>query len=246
MAIVTDIKLLKNRRTKIIATLGPASDSPEVIKQLIEAGANVFRLNMSHGEHASHENTYKLVRSIAEELGKPIALLADLCGPKIRTGRFKDGQITLVNGTPVTVTTRDVLGEPGLIPSQYEALADDVEPGNRILLNDGNLELSVENVDGTEITCQVVYGGILKNNKGINLPGVNVSAPSLTEKDREDAQFALKLGVDFLALSFVRRAADINDLKSIVREAGANTNIIAKIEKPEALEEADGILDAAD
>ncbi len=246
MAIVTDIKLLKNRRTKIIATLGPASDSPEVIKQLIEAGANVFRLNMSHGEHASHENTYKLVRNIAEELGKPIAVLADLCGPKIRTGRFKNGQITLVNGTPVTVTTRDVLGEPGLIPSQYEALADDVEPGNRILLNDGNLELSVENVDGTEISCQVVYGGILKNNKGINLPGVNVSAPSLTEKDREDAQFALKLGVDFLALSFVRRAADINDLRSIVREAGANTNIIAKIEKPEALEEADAILDAAD
>ncbi|MCK5432027.1 MAG: pyruvate kinase, partial [Gammaproteobacteria bacterium] len=123
MAIVTDIKLLKNRRTKIIATLGPASDSPEVIKQLIEAGANVFRLNMSHGEHASHENTYKLVRNIAEELGKPVAVLADLCGPKIRTGRFKNGQITLVNGTPVTVTTRDVLGEPGLIPSQYEALA---------------------------------------------------------------------------------------------------------------------------
>ena len=246
MSIVTDIKLLKNRRTKIIATLGPASDSPEVIKQLIEAGANVFRLNMSHGEHASHENSYKLVRSISEELGKPIAVLADLCGPKIRTGRFKDGQITLVNGTPVTVTIRDVLGEPGLIPSQYKALADDVEPGNRILLNDGNLELSVENVDGTEISCQVVYGGILKNNKGINLPGVNVSAPSLTEKDREDAQFALKLGVDFLALSFVRRAADINDLKLIVREAGADTNIIAKIEKPEALEEADGILDAAD
>jgi pyruvate kinase len=246
MAIVTDIKLLKNRRTKIIATLGPASDSPKVIKQLIEAGANVFRLNMSHGEHATHKKTYNLVRNIADDLGKPIAVLADLCGPKIRTGRFKNGQIKLVNDTAVTVTTRDVLGESGLIPSQYEALADDVEPGNRILLNDGNLELSVESVEGTEISCQVVYGGILKNNKGINLPGVNVSAPSLTDKDREDAQFALKLGVDFLALSFVRQAADINDLRSIVREAGANTNIIAKIEKPEALEEADAILDAAD
>ena len=246
MSIVTDIKLLKNRRTKILATLGPASDSAEVIRKLIEAGANVFRLNMSHGEHASHENTYKLVRSIADDLGKPIAVLADLCGPKIRTGRFKDGQITLVDGEPVTVTTRDVEGEPGLIPSQYEALADDVKAGSRILINDGNLELKVEGVDGTEISCTIVYGGVLKNNKGINLPGVNVSAPSLTDKDRDDAQFALGLGVDFMALSFVRCAADINDLKLIVSEAGANTNIIAKIEKPEALEDINGILDAAD
>ena len=246
MTIVTDIKLLKNRRTKIIATLGTASDSPEIIKELIETGANVFRLNMSHGEHASHENTYKLVRNIADELGKPIAILADLCGPKIRTGRFKDGQITLEVGATVTVTTRDVEGEPGLIPSQYQALANDINPGNRILLNDGNLELKVEGVDGTEISCTVVYGGILKNNKGINLPGVNVSAPSLTDKDREDAQFALKLGVDFMALSFVRRAADINDLRSIIKKAGASTDIIAKIEKPEALEDVHGILDAAD
>jgi len=246
MSIITDIKLLKNRRTKILATLGPASDSADIIKQLIKAGANVFRLNMSHGEHAAHANTYKLVRSIADDLGKPIAILADLCGPKIRTGRFKDGQITLTNGEAVTVTTRDVEGEPGLIPSQYEALADDVKAGSRILINDGNLELKVEGVDGTEISCTIVYGGILKNNKGINLPGVNVSAPSLTDKDRDDAQFALGLGVDFLALSFVRCAADINDLKLIVSEAGANTNIIAKIEKPEALEDINGILDAAD
>ncbi len=246
MSIITDIKLLKNRRTKILATLGPASDSADIIKQLIKAGANVFRLNMSHGEHAAHANTYKLVRSIADDLGKPIAILADLCGPKIRTGRFKDGQITLTNGEAVTVTTRDVEGEAGLIPSQYEALAEDVTPGDRILLNDGNLELNVDIIDGTEISCTVVYGGILKNNKGINLPGVNVSAPSLTDKDRDDAQFALGLGVDFLALSFVRCAADINDLKLIVSEAGANTNIIAKIEKPEALEDINGILDAAD
>ena len=217
MTIVTDIKLLKNRRTKIIATLGPASDSPEVIKQLMETGVNVFRLNMSHGERASHKNTYKLVRSIADELGKPIAILADLCGPKIRTGRFKDGQITLEVGATVTVTTRDVEGEPGLIPCQYQALANDVKTGNRILLNDGNLELSVKSIDQTEISCSVVYGGILKNNKGINLPGVNVSAPSLTDKDRDDAQFVLRLGVDFLALSYVRSAADINDLRSIIK-----------------------------
>lgn len=246
MAIVTDIKLLKNRRTKILATLGPASDSPEIIKQLIETGANVFRLNMSHGEHTAHEKTYNLVRNIADELNKPIAILADLCGPKIRTGRFKDGQIILENGATVTVTTRDIEGEAGLIPSQYEALANDVKPGNRILLNDGNLELSVHSIDGTEISCTVVYGGVLKNNKGINLPGANVSAPSLTDKDRKDAQFALGLGVDFIALSFVRCAKDINDLRTVITKAGANTNIIAKIEKPEALEDADGILDAAD
>lgn len=246
MTIITDIKLLKNRRTKIIATLGPASDTPEVIKKLIKAGTNVFRLNMSHGDHATHENTYNLIRSIADELGKQIAILADLCGPKIRTGKFKDGQITLINGSTVTVTTRDVLGETGLIPSQYKALAEDVNAGDRILLNDGNLELRVESVEGTEISCRVVYGGILKNNKGINLPGVNVSAPSLTDKDREDANFALKLGVDFLALSFVRRSADITDLRTIITETGASTNIIAKIEKPEALEDIDGILDAAD
>ncbi len=246
MGIVTDIKLLKNRRTKILATLGPASDSPEVIKQLIEAGANVFRLNMPHGEYASHENAYNLVRSIADELGKPVAVLVDLCGPKIRTGRFKGGQITLINGEPVTVTTRDVEGKPSLIPSKHKALADDVEIGSRILINDGNIELKVKSVDGTEISCIVVYGGILKNNKGINLPGVNISAPSLTDNDRNDAQFALGLGVDFMALSFVRCADDINDLKLIISEAGAKTNIIAKIEKPEALDDIDGILNAAD
>ena len=246
MGITTNIKLLKNRRTKILATLGPASDSAKVIRRLIETGANVFRLNMSHGNHASHENSYNLVRNIADELGKPIGILVDLCGPKIRTGKFKDGQITVVNGDPVIVTSRDVEGEPGLIPSQYKALIDDVKPGDRILLDDGNLELRVERIDSTEISCTVIHGGVLKNNKGINLPGVNVSAPSLTDKDREDAQFALRLGVDFLALSFVRCVEDINDLKAIVYEAGAKTNIIAKIEKPEALGDIDGILDAAD
>lgn len=246
MSIVTDIRLLKNRRTKILATLGSASDTPEIIRKLIETGVNIFRLNMSHGEHATHKNIYKLVRSIADELDKPIAVLADLCGPKIRTGRFKDGQITLINGESVIMTTRDVEGEPGLIPSQYKALADDVKIGSRILINDGNLELKVERIEGSEIFCIVIYGGILKNNKGINLPNINVSIPSLTDKDRDDAQFALGLGVDFMALSFVRCAADIHDLKLIVSDAGANTNIIAKIEKPEALNDIDGILDVAD
>ncbi|MEX2354079.1 MAG: pyruvate kinase [Gammaproteobacteria bacterium] len=246
MAIVTQIDLLKKRRTKIVATLGPASATPEMIKQLILAGANVFRLNMSHGDHDSHRKTYAHIRALSEEMKLPIGILADLCGPKIRTGKFRDGEILLTSGTEVTVTTRDVEGEPGLIPSQYTALNTDVTPGNRILLNDGLMELRVISIKATEILCQVIHGGILKNHKGINLPGVNVSAPSLTEKDRKDAAFALELGVDFLALSFVRRAADIGDLRKIIHDSGNSTSIIAKIEKPEALADIEQIVDAAD
>src|SRR5262249_49768070 len=144
----------------------------------------------------------------------------DLCGPKIRVGQFHGGRIDLATGARVTVTTRDVLGEPGLIPSQYEALADDVRPGDRILIDDGNLELRVQAVAGTEVACTVVHGGVLKDRKGMNLPGVNVSAPALTDKDRDDARFALELGVDFLALSFVRRATDIEELRTLLADAG--------------------------
>jgi pyruvate kinase len=172
--------------------------------------------------------------------------LADLCGPKIRTGKFKKGSIELKNNSTVIVTTRDVEGKPGLIPSQYAALADDVEPGDRILLADGNFEMEVDSIDGTEITCTVIYGGTLGNHKGINLPGVKVSAPSLTDKDKEDAKLALELGVDFMALSFVRSANDIHDLRELIKSYNSDARIIAKIEKPEALDEASAILDAAD
>ena len=246
MSIDTKIHLLKNRRTKIVATLGPATKEPGMIRKLIRTGVNVFRLNMSHGDHASHRTTYNHIRTIADELKVPVAILADLCGPKIRTGKFRDGQIELITDTKITVTTRDVIGEPGLVPSQYIALAEDVKPGNRILLNDGALELSVDSVAETEITCTVIHGGILKNHKGINLPGVNVSAPSLTEKDRVDAGFVLDLGVDFVALSFVRTADDISKLKSLIKKSGKDVAVIAKIEKPEALQNASAILDVAD
>jgi len=246
MAIVTQINLLKKRRTKIVATIGPASATPETIQQLVDAGVNVFRLNMSHGDHEFHRKSYNHIRAIATASSLPVAVLADLCGPKIRTGKFKNGEVLLQSGTRVTVTTRDIEGGPGLIPSQYAALASDVRTGNRILLNDGLLELKVLSVDQTEILCEVVHGGVLKNHKGINLPGVNVSAPSLTDKDRKDAQFALDLGVDFLALSFVRRADDIRDLRIIIQESGRNTSIVAKIEKPEALQDIDQIVEAAD
>lgn len=246
MSIDTKIHLLKKRRTKIVATLGPSTKEPAMIRKLIQTGVNVFRLNMSHGDHDFHRTTYNHIRTIADELKLPIAILADLCGPKIRTGNFRDGQIELINNSKITVTTRDVIGEPGLVPSQYAALAEDVKPGDRILLNDGALELSVDSVKGTEITCTVIHGGILKNHKGINLPGVNVSAPSMTEKDRVDAEFVLDLGVDFIALSFVRTADDVSELKSIIKKSGKDVAVIAKIEKPEALQNASAILDVAD
>jgi pyruvate kinase len=246
LGITTNIDLLKHRRTKIVATLGPASSSPETIRQLIQAGADVIRLNMSHGDHATHQRTYNEVRRVAEALERHVAIFADLCGPKIRVGKFEGDSIDLVSGETVTVTTRDVLGKPGIIASQYEALAGDVQPGSRIMLNDGALELRVLAIAGSEIECQVVHGGPLRNHKGMNLPGVNVSAPSLTAKDCEDARFALALGVDYLALSFVRNANDVQSLRSLIESCGADAGIIAKIERPEALHNATSIIEAAD
>ncbi len=189
---------------------------------------------------------YERVRTAAEKLGKPVAILGDLCGPKIRVGKFPDGGIELVEGDVITVTTRDVEGAPGLVPSQYVQLHQDVGPGNSLLLDDGNLELAVTAVEGTEISCKVIHGGRLKDHKGINLPGINVSAPSLTEKDKADATFALELGVDYLALSFVRKAADVDDLRRLMQNTGKSALIISKIEKPEALEAIDSILAASD
>lgn len=238
------LELLKRRRTKIVATLGPASAAR--VEQLIRAGVNVFRLNMSHGDWDTHRAAFTEIRAAASRVGEPVAVLADLCGPKIRVGRFAQGAIELHSGQGVTVTTRDVVGGPDLIPSQYPELAEDLRPGDRILLDDGLLELRVDAVAGTEITCTVFHGGTLRERKGMNLPGVAVSAPALTDKDKEDARFALDLGVDFLALSFVRRAADVVALKTLIAEAGHSAHIIAKIEKPEAVEAIDEILEVAD
>jgi len=246
MGIDTAIKLLIYRRTKIVATLGPSSNEAGTIERLITAGADVFRLNMSHGSHDDHRETYQRIRAVAGKLKKPIAVLADLSGPKIRIGTFPRGEIELTEGDLITVTTREVEGSPGLIPSQYRALADDVKIGDRILLDDGNFELSVKSVDRTEIACQVVNGGLLRDHKGMNLPGVDISAPSLTEKDRVDACFALDLGVDFLALSFVRRGSDIEALRALISGTDSCAAIVAKIEKPEALDNINDILNASD
>jgi len=246
MAVETDLTLLKRRRTRIVATIGPASREPAVLRQLLQAGVDVVRLNFSHGSHDDHRATYQAVREAAKEAGRPVAVLADLCGPKIRVGLFPGGPITLVEGGEVTVTTRQVPGTSELICSQYEALAGDVVTGDRILLDDGALELKVLAVAGTEIRARVVVGGVLKDKKGMNLPGVKVSAPALTEKDRTDAAFALSLGVDWIALSFVQKAADVHELRALIDAAGGRASIIAKIEKPEALADIDGIMHAAD
>lgn len=237
---------LKRRRTKIVATVGPASRDPEVLQSLLTAGVDVFRLNMSHGERDEHGQDFVELRRLTELENTPVAILVDLAGPKIRVGRFPGGQIELIAGLPVTVTTRKTTGNQGLIPSQYPDLAKDVRPGARLLLDDGNIELRVENIFQTEITCTVINGGILRDRKGINLPDVPLSAPPLTEKDRDDARFAMELGADYLVQSFVRKAEDIEELRDLIRSQGQNTRIIAKIEKPEALQALDAIMDAAD
>jgi pyruvate kinase len=237
-------ELLKRRRTKIVATLGPASNSEAGIERLIQAGVDVFRLNLSHGCQDDHRQACERVRAAAARLQRPVAVLADLCGPKLRVGQFAEGAVQLTTGSQVVVTTRPVVGAPGLIPSDYAELAHDVRSGNSILLDDGVLELVVDAVEGTELACTVVHGGVLKNRKGMNLPGVDVSAPSLTDKDRADARFVLGLGVDFVALSFVRGPADLAELKAIM--AGHPAHVIAKIEKPEAVDAIDEILDACD
>ncbi len=242
----SDRSLLKIRRTKIVATLGPASDQPEVLEKLIDAGVDVFRLNMSHGTQEGHAAVYQRVRAAAEKSGRPIAVLADLCGPKIRVGKFAGGAIELVAGEEAVVTVRDVQGQPGLIPSQYGELADDVRAGDRILLDDGNLELRVLGTQGEDVRCQVVVGGRLSDKKGMNLPGVALSAPALTDKDRADARFALDLGVDLIALSFVRQASDVEALRQLMQEHDQQAFIIAKIEKPEALANIEAILDISD
>lgn len=237
---------LRWRRTKIVATLGPASSDRKTIEKLLRAGVDVVRLNMSHGTHEAHREVYRRVREIARKLGRHVCIFADLCGPKIRCGKFPDGPITLTPGEEVIIDPRVDRGGPGLIASQYRAIARDVKPGQRILLDDGNLELLALAVEGERIRCKVVFGGLLKDHKGINLPDSKVSASSLPPKDVADAKFAIGLGVDYLALSFVRTAKDVAGLRRLIARAGADTPIIAKIETPEAMENIESVVLAAD
>ena len=237
---------LRWRRTKIVATLGPASSDTKTITSLLRAGVDVVRLNMSHGTHEAHSEVYHRVRAAAKKLDRHVAIFADLCGPKIRCGKFPDGPLKLTPGEEVMIDPRVDKGGPGLIPSQYRAIARDVQPGHRILLDDGNLELKALAIEGDRVRCKVVFGGLLKDHKGINLPDSKVSASSLPPKDIADAKFAIGLGVDYLALSFVRTAKDVAGLRRLIAREGATTPIIAKIETPEAMENIEAIVQASD
>jgi pyruvate kinase len=234
------------RRAKIVCTLGPATSSQEQIQELVDAGMDVARLNMSHGTHADHERAYRYVREASDAAGRGVGIIADLQGPKIRLGRFEDGPVDLVEGSEFTITTRDILGDKTICSTTYDGLPGDVEVGDPVLVDDGKVRLEVSAVRGQDVETRVVVGGQVSNHKGINLPGVAVSVPALSEKDKEDLRFALHLTVDFIALSFVRTAKDVEDVRAVMREEGVYLPVIAKIEKPQAIERLHEIVSAFD
>jgi pyruvate kinase len=235
------------RHSKIVCTIGPASRDPRILKKLLEAGMDVARLNFSHGSHSEHLSCILTLRSTAQKLKKTIAILADLQGPKIRTGVLAGGMpVQLRTGQAFTITTARILGDSTRVNTTFLPLPKEVHRGDRILLADGLIELRVENVRGREVNCRVVNGGALGEHKGINLPGVKLRVPALTPKDRDDLQFALKHGVDYIAVSFVRRPEDVLLAKKLIRRARSDTPVIAKLEKPEAIENLEGILRVSD
>ena len=236
------------RRTKIVATIGPATSSPEVLRNLIEAGATTLRLNFSHGTHEDHQRSIRLIRQLSFELNQPVGILQDLQGPKIRLGRFESGSIALSRGDRFILTSDRVPGTQEISSVTYEPLADEVPAGATILLDDGKLEMLVEKVDrqARQLHCQVVVGGKLSNNKGVNFPGVYLSIKALTEKDRKDLLFGLDQGVDWVALSFVRNPQDVLEIKEIIANAGKQVPVIVKIEKHEAIEQIEAILSLSD
>jgi pyruvate kinase len=235
------------RRAKIVCTLGPASSTAERIGELIDAGMDVARLNFSHGNHNSHAALLQVIRTEAERRGRPVAILLDLQGPKIRVGKFKDGAVELKPGQEFSITTdTSVVGDERRVSTSYTGLPGDVKAGDQILLDDGYLALAVSSVSGNEVKTIVVTGGTLKNNKGINLPYVDVSAPALSEKDRADLAFGVRMGVDYIALSFVRTAECVREARMLATADNICIPIIAKIEKPQALDRIDAIVDEAD
>ena len=235
------------RRAKILATLGPASREPAILESLLAAGTNAVRINMSHGQQEEHAETIRRARAAAELLLRPLSVLVDLSGPKIRTGVLKGGQsVTLDAGALFTLTTRSVVGDAREVSTNYAGLAHDVKPGTRILLDDGAIELTVESTNETDVVTRVVNGGTLSERKGINLPGVALPIPSLTEKDRRDLAWAVREGADYIALSFVRRAEDCAEAKSLIKAAGGHQPLVAKIEMAEAIDNLEAIIEEAD
>lgn len=237
---------MKNK-TKIIATIGPASNNRSMLEKLILAGVNVVRLNFSHGTYEQHGDVIKMVRSLSRKLNQPVGIIQDLQGLKVRTGKLENGEaVVLKRNSTFKITSRKVTGGSEIVSTTYKDLPADVKAGDRILMDDGLIELKVLTSADDTVTCKVRVGGILKENKGINLPGVRVSAPSLTEKDKKDLRFGIQNGVDYVALSFVRQAEDLQDIKKIIKRMGSDIPVIAKIEKPEAVDNIDAILAVTD
>ncbi|MEV6594599.1 pyruvate kinase [Streptomyces acidicola] len=234
------------RRSKIVCTLGPAVDSHEKLVALIDAGMNVARFNFSHGSHEEHEARYVRVRAAAAETGRAIGVLADLQGPKIRLETFAEGPVELVRGDEFTITTEDVPGDKHICGTTYKGLPGDVTKGDQVLINDGNVELRVVEVDGSRVKTVVIEGGVISDHKGINLPGAAVNVPALSDKDIEDLRFALRMGCDMVALSFVRDAGDIQDVHKVMDEVGRRVPVIAKVEKPQAVENMEEVVMAFD
>jgi pyruvate kinase len=235
------------KKTKIVATLGPASSSKEVLKEMMLEGLNVCRLNFSHGAYDDHANSIKIIRELNDELGLNVAILADLQGPKIRTNEMEANGVLLEVGNEIKIITDKVVGNAVRFSINYQKLPQDVSPGEKILLDDGKIMLEVITTNGkTEITCKIIQGGILSSKKGVNFPNTNISLPSLTEKDQLDLEFALDHEVDWIGLSFVRSARDIIELKHRISARGAKAKVIAKIEKPEALDNIDDIIKESD
>ena len=236
------------RRTKIVATIGPATESPERIRELVQAGATTFRLNFSHGDHSEHAARVATIRQVAHELGVHIGILQDLQGPKIRLGRFEEGPITLGKGDHFALTSKQVRCNQTVATVTYDRLAEEVTAGSRILLDDGRVEMKVDRVDEVDQTlhCVVTVGGVLSNNKGVNFPDVQLSVRALTTKDRQDLAFGLQQGVDWVALSFVRNPSDMQEIRELIRKHGFSTPVVAKIEKFEAIDQIDAILPLCD
>jgi pyruvate kinase len=235
------------RRAKIVCTLGPASNSKETIREMVKAGMDVARLNFSHGTHEDHRETYEIVREVSEEVGRAVAILQDLQGPKIRVGKFEDGPIELAEGDEFTITSRDIDGDADSVSTTYSDLPNDVESGDILLVDDGLIRLEVLESTETDVHTVVLVGGPLGDNKGINLPTSSISAPSLTDKDKKDLEYGIELGVDYVALSFVRSALDIHQLKALLPEDDDHPiRVISKIEKPQAITELEDIISVSD
>lgn len=233
--------------TKIVATVGPSSNSETRIRELIEAGVDVFRLNFSHGTREQHAEVCRIIRRVSTQIGQPVAILQDLQGPKIRVAELQNNEpVLLPTGSQVVLTNRNIAGTSEVVPTTYERLPEDVRSGDRILLDDGALELGVLSSNGTDVTCEIVQGGLLRPRKGINLPGVEVSTPAITEKDASDLRAGVELEVDYVALSFIRRREDVLQARQMLKEMNADLPLIAKLEKPEAIEHLDDILDVSD